>query len=64
MDLTRIGVSRRESLEAGACALAGALAFSVKASAGAGAGSRLGNRRNHPEVVQDVGSGEEGLGPI
>ncbi len=36
--MTRIGVSRRKALEAGACALAGAAAFSVTASARAGAG--------------------------
>jgi ketosteroid isomerase-like protein len=38
MDMTRIGVSRRKALEAGACALAGAVAFSVTASAQAGTG--------------------------
>jgi ketosteroid isomerase-like protein len=31
--MTRIGISRRKALEAGACALAGAAAFSLKASA-------------------------------
>src|SRR5271167_2637491 len=38
MDMARIGVSRRKALEAGACALAGAAAFSVTASARAGIG--------------------------
>ncbi len=37
--MTRIAVSRRKLLEAGACALAGAAAFSVTASAHAGTGS-------------------------
>ena len=36
--MARIGVSRRKALEAGACALVGAAAFSVTASARAGAG--------------------------
>ena len=36
--MARIRVSRRNALEAGACALAGAAAFSVTASARAGAG--------------------------
>jgi len=35
--MARIGVSRRKALEAGACALVGAAAFSVRASARAGA---------------------------
>jgi hypothetical protein len=39
MDMTRIAVSRRKLLEAGACALAGAAAFSATASARAGTGS-------------------------
>jgi ketosteroid isomerase-like protein len=39
MDMTRIAVSRRKLLEAGACALAGAAAFSVTASAHAETGS-------------------------
>jgi SnoaL-like domain len=38
MDMARIGVSRRKALEAGACALVGATAFSVTASARAGTG--------------------------
>jgi hypothetical protein len=38
VDMARIGVSRRNALEAGACALVGAAAFSVTASARAGAG--------------------------
>jgi ketosteroid isomerase-like protein len=38
MDMARIGVSRRRALEAGACALVGAGAFSVTASARAAAG--------------------------
>jgi hypothetical protein len=38
MDMARTGVSRRKALEAGACALVGAAAFSVTASARAGAG--------------------------
>ena len=36
--MTRIAVSRRKALEAGACALAGATAFSVTASVCAGTG--------------------------
>jgi len=36
--MARIGVSRRIALEAGACALVGAAAFSVRARARAGAG--------------------------
>jgi hypothetical protein len=39
MGMTRIAVSRRKLLEAGACALAGAAAFPVTASAHASAGS-------------------------
>jgi ketosteroid isomerase-like protein len=39
MDMARIAVSRRKLLEAGACALAGAAAFSVTSSAHAGTGS-------------------------
>jgi hypothetical protein len=39
MDMTRIGVSRREALEAGAFALAGAAGLLVTASAPAGAES-------------------------
>jgi ketosteroid isomerase-like protein len=39
MDMTRIGVSRRKALEAGACALAGAAGLLVMASAPAGAES-------------------------
>ena len=37
--MTRTGVSRRKALEAGACALAGAAAFSFTANAHAGTGS-------------------------
>jgi len=40
MDMTRIGVSRRKALEAGACALAGAAGLLVTASARAGTGPR------------------------
>lgn len=36
--MTPIGVSRRKALEAGICALAGAVALPVKASVGAGTG--------------------------
>ncbi len=36
--MTRIGVSRRKALEAGACALVGAAAFSMTASARTGTG--------------------------
>src|SRR5579863_4972968 len=39
MDMTRIGVSRRKALKAGACALAGAAGLLVMASAPAGAES-------------------------
>ncbi len=35
--MAKIGVSRRKALEAGACALVGAAAFSLTASARAGA---------------------------
>jgi ketosteroid isomerase-like protein len=37
-DMTRIGVSRRKALEAGACALVGAAGLSIAASARAGTG--------------------------
>jgi len=43
MDMTRIAVSRRKLLEAGACALAGAAAFPVTASAHAGTESSTTN---------------------
>ena len=41
--MTRIAVSRRKLLEAGACALAGAAAFPATASAHAGTGSSTAN---------------------
>jgi hypothetical protein len=43
MDMTRIAVSRRKLLEAGACALAGAAVFPVTASAHAGTESSTTN---------------------
>jgi ketosteroid isomerase-like protein len=43
MDMTRIAMSRRKLLEAGACALAGAAAFPVTASAHAGTESSTTN---------------------
>jgi SnoaL-like domain len=43
MDMTRIGVSRRKVLEAGACALAGAEGLLVTANARAGTGPSTAN---------------------
>jgi hypothetical protein len=59
--MTRIGVSRRKALEAGACALAGAAAFPVTASARAGIGLSATNE----EIIRKwYKAGEKGRGPI
>ena len=49
--MTRIAVSRRKLLEAGACAMAGAAAFPGDGKRARRDGVEHDNRRNHPEVV-------------
>src|SRR5260370_39969605 len=60
MDMTRIGVSRRKALEAGACALAGAAGVLGRGRGPPGAGARTANEEKNREWGKARGGREEG----
>src|SRR5260370_42160377 len=60
MDMTRIGVSRRKALEAGACALAGAAGRPGAGRARGGGGAGAGTQEKNPEREKAGGGKEKG----
>jgi hypothetical protein len=60
--MTRIAVSRRNLLEAGACVLTGAVGLPGVAKRAPMDRAEQAQRGDHPEVLRSVG--EERLGPI